>query len=70
MSTSLKSKTSKAGLVFNVPAVKNCLKSAINERGLSLSIGAGAPVYHAAVLEYQSAEILEFNSPTRLVLKN
>ncbi|XP_019385061.1 PREDICTED: histone H2A-beta, sperm-like [Crocodylus porosus] len=54
-SVSKKSKSAKAGLQFPVGRVLRLLR-----RGhYAERIGAGAPVYLAAVLEYLSAEILE-----------
>ncbi|KAI9567447.1 histone-fold-containing protein [Boletus coccyginus] len=50
-----RSRSHKAGLQFPVSRIHRLLrKSALGRR-----IGAGAPVYLAAVLEYLSAEILE-----------
>ena len=48
-----KSRSSKAGLQFPVGRIHRYLK------GSAPRIGAGAPVYLAAVLEYLCAEILE-----------
>ena len=48
-----KSRSSKAGLQFPVGRIHRYLK------GSAAHIGAGAPVYLAAVLEYLCAEILE-----------
>eukprot|EP00300_Choanocystis_sp_HF-7_P034018 c46509_g1_i1.p1 GENE.c46509_g1_i1~~c46509_g1_i1.p1 ORF type:complete len:237 (-),score=30.81 c46509_g1_i1:102-812(-) len=48
------SKSSRAGLQFPVGAYKTFLKEKLRR-----PIGAGAPVYLAAVMEYLSAEILE-----------
>uniref|UniRef100_A0A8C3TER6 Histone H2A n=1 Tax=Chelydra serpentina TaxID=8475 RepID=A0A8C3TER6_CHESE len=54
---SRKTKSSKAGLQFPVGRVHRLLK-----RGnYAERIGAGAPVYLAAVLEYLTAEILELS---------
>ncbi|XP_006113612.1 histone H2A-like [Pelodiscus sinensis] len=54
---SRKSKTARAGLQFPVGRIHRLLK-----RGnYAERIGAGAPVYLAAVLEYLTAEILELS---------
>ena len=50
-----KSRSSRAGLQFPVGRIHRHLKAA----GVGSRIGAGAPVYLAAVLEYLAAEILE-----------
>jgi len=50
-----KSRSSRAGLQFPVGRIHRHLKKA----GVGSRIGAGAPVYLAAVLEYLAAEILE-----------
>ena len=50
-----KSRSSRAGLQFPVGRVHRHLKNG----GYGDRIGAGAPVYLAAVLEYLAAEILE-----------
>ena len=50
-----KSRSSRAGLQFPVGRVHRHLKKG----GYGSRIGAGAPVYLAAVLEYLCAEILE-----------
>ena len=52
-SSGSKSRSSKAGLQFPVGRIHRYLK------GSAPRIGAGAPVYLAAVLEYLCAEILE-----------
>lgn len=65
-----KSRSSKAGLQFPVGRIHRLLrKGHYSER-----VGAGAPVYLAAVLEYLSAEILELagnaardNKKTRII---
>ncbi len=49
------SRSAKAGLQFPVGRVARYLRKG----GYSTRIGAGAPVYMAAVLEYLAAEILE-----------
>jgi len=49
------SRSSKAGLQFPVGRIHRHLKNG----GFADRIGAGAPVYLAAVLEYLSAEVLE-----------
>ena len=49
------SKSSKAGLQFPVARIGRYLK----KQGYATRVGAGAPVYLAAVLEYLCAEILE-----------
>ncbi len=50
-----KSRSSRAGLQFPVGRVHRLLKSG----NYAQRIGAGAPVYLAAVMEYLAAEILE-----------
>ena len=50
-----KSRSSRAGLQFPVGRIHRHLKKA----SLASRVGAGAPVYLAAVLEYLAAEILE-----------
>ena len=50
-----KSRSAKAGIQFSVGKVGRLLKKG----GYAKRIGAGAPVYLAAVLEYLAAEILE-----------
>ncbi len=64
------SKTSKAGLQFPVGRIGRYLKQGRYSR----RVGAGAPVYLAAVLEYLTAEILELagnaardNKKTRII---
>lgn len=64
------SKSSKAGLSFPVGRIARYMK----KQKVSDRIGAGAPVYLAAVLEYLSAEILELagnaakdNKKTRII---
>ena len=49
------SKSSKAGLQFPVARIGRYLKKG----GYATRVGAGAPVYLAAVLEYLAAEVLE-----------
>jgi histone H2A len=46
--------SSRAGLQFPVARIRRKLKT-----GFKLRVGAGAPVYLAAVLEYLTAEVLE-----------
>eukprot|EP00871_Galdieria_phlegrea_P005151 jgi/Galph1/5637/GphlegSOOS_G4254.1 len=65
-----KSRSSKAGLQFPVGRVSRFLKNG----NYSERVGAGAPVYLAAVLEYLTAEVLELagnaardNKKTRIV---
>ncbi|KAH7913102.1 histone-fold-containing protein [Hygrophoropsis aurantiaca] len=53
--TKSQSRSSKAGLQFPVSRMHRLLRKS----NYSKRIGAGAPVYLAAVLEYLSAEILE-----------
>ncbi|KAJ9120796.1 histone H2A [Naganishia vaughanmartiniae] len=53
--TKSSSRSSKAGLQFPVGRIHRLLKKG----NYAQRIGAGAPVYLAAVLEYLSAEILE-----------
>ena len=50
-----KSRSSRAGLQFPVGRVHRLLRTG----NYSRRVGAGAPVYLAAVLEYLSAEVLE-----------
>ena len=50
-----KSRSSRAGLQFPVGRVHRLLRTG----NFSQRVGAGAPVYLAAVLEYLSAEVLE-----------
>ena len=50
-----KSRSSRAGLQFPVGRVHRLLRTG----NYSQRVGAGAPVYMAAVLEYLSAEVLE-----------
>ncbi|XP_054778946.1 probable histone H2A.3 [Prosopis cineraria] len=64
------SRSSKAGLQFPVGRIARFLKSG----KYSDRLGAGAPVYLAAILEYLSAEVLELagnaardNKKTRIV---
>ena len=64
------SRSAKAGLQFPVGRVARYMKQA----KVSSRVGAGAPVYMAAVLEYLCAEILELagnaardNKKTRIV---
>jgi histone H2A len=65
-----KSRSSKAGLQFPVGRVSRFLKNG----NYAERVGAGAPVYLAAVLEYLTAEVLELagnaardNKKTRIV---
>jgi len=64
------SRSAKAGLQFPVGRVARFMKKA----KVSARVGAGAPVYMAAVLEYLTAEVLELagnaardNKKTRIV---
>ena len=64
------SRSAKAGLQFPVGRVARFIKNA----RVSTRVGAGAPVYLAAVLEYLTAEILELagnaardNKKTRII---
>ena len=50
-----KSRSSRAGLQFPVGRIHRLLRNG----NYSQRVGAGAPVYLAAVLEYLSAEVLE-----------
>ena len=50
-----KSRSSRAGLQFPVGRIHRLLRNG----NYSERVGAGAPVYLAAVLEYLSAEVLE-----------
>ena len=65
-----KSRSSRAGLQFPVGCVHRLLRNG----NYSERVGAGAPVYLAAVLEYLSAEVLELagnaardNKKTRII---
>ncbi|MCP4280121.1 MAG: hypothetical protein GY776_08955, partial [Alteromonas sp.] len=65
-----RSRTSRAGLNFPVGRVHRLLRKG----NYSARVGAGAPVYLAAVLEYLSAEVLELaasaardNKKTRII---
>merc|ERR1712220_15768 len=65
-----KSRSSKAGLAFPVGRVHRLLRKG----NYAQRVGAGAPVYLAAVLEYLAAEILELagnaardNKKTRII---
>jgi len=69
-SDSLSSRSSKAGLAFPVGRVHRLLRKG----NYAQRVGAGAPVYLAAVLEYLAAEILELagnaardNKKTRII---
>merc|ERR1712118_321851 len=55
-----KTKSAKAGLTFPVSRIGRLLK----KEGYSKRVGAGAPVYLAAVLEYVVAETLELAGNT------
>ena len=64
------SRTKKAGLQFPVGRIHRHLKNG----GYSERVGAGAPVYLAAVMEYLTAEVLELagnaardNKKTRII---
>ncbi|CAH3177929.1 unnamed protein product [Porites lobata] len=68
--TKSKSRSSRAGLQFPVGRIHRLLR----EGNYAERVGAGAPVYLAAVLEYLSAEILELarnaardNKKTRII---
>lgn len=68
--TFLDSRSSKAGLAFPVGRVHRLLRKG----NYAQRVGAGAPVYLAAVLEYLAAEILELagnaardNKKTRII---
>ena len=54
--TKSKSRSSRAGLQFPVGRIHRLLRKG----NYAERVGAGAPVYLAAVLEYLSAEILEY----------
>ena len=49
-----KSRTSRAGLQFPVGRIRRLLR----KRHYAERVGAGAPVYFAAVMEYLAAEVL------------
>ena len=53
--TKSKSRSSRAGLQFPV----GCIHRLLRKGNYAERVGAGAPVYMAALLEYLSAEILE-----------
>lgn len=57
--------TARAGLQFSVPRVDNMLRHLTQ----ALKVGAVAPVYLAAILEYLSAEILELAGNAALDLR-
>ena len=68
--TKSKSRSSRAGLQFPVGRIHSLLRKG----NYAERVGAGAPVYLAAVLEYLSAEILELvvnaardNKKTRII---
>ena len=68
--TKSKSRSSRAGLQFPVGRIHRLLRKG----NYAERVGAGAPVYLAAVLEYLSAEILELagnaardNKKTRII---
>ena len=68
--TKAKSKSSRAGLQFPVGRITRLLKKG----NYAERVGAGAPVYLAAVMEYLAAEVLELagnaardNKKTRIV---
>ncbi|KAI4800370.1 histone 2A [Aureobasidium sp. EXF-8845] len=68
--SSAQSRSSKAGLAFPVGRVHRLLRKG----NYAQRVGAGAPVYLAAVLEYLAAEILELagnaardNKKTRII---
>ena len=50
-----KTRSSRAGLQFPVGRIHRCIRKG----NYAERVGAGAPVYLAAVLEYLTAEILE-----------
>jgi histone H2A len=67
---SAQSRSSKAGLQFPVGRIHRFLKKG----GYADRVGAGAPVYMAAVMEYLTAEVLELagnaardNKKTRII---
>ena len=69
-STKVQSRSSRAGLQFPVGRISRYLK----QGKFAERVGAGAPVYLAAVLEYLAAEVLELagnaakdNKKTRII---
>ena len=62
-----KSRSTRAGLQFPVGRIHRLLRKG----NYAERVGAGAPVYLAAVMEYLAAEVLELagNAPQFLVLR-
>jgi len=55
------SESSKAGLQFKVPVVRDIMRNIASKTPGNIRISGGAPVYLAAVAEYITAELLELS---------
>jgi histone H2A len=60
-----KSRSAKAGLTFPVSRVNRHLR----DSGATKRVGAGAPIYLSAVLEYVAAELLDVSGKTTVANK-